>query len=152
MSALELCLYFGSHLLRKRSLCLLLVELILVLHVVREGEFLENNLLVNIKRRKLITKNVLTTKKQRNFVTSCSEIMQQSQDMSTQEHIFKIKIRQRQEQQFERHEDDFNRVDSETRWKCHFLQPPRVLLLNHPGGDRSAGGGQWDWDSSSWNV
>ena len=97
MSASELCLYFGCHLLRKRSLCLLLVELILSLLVSHnneflEGEFLENNLLVNIKRRKLITKNVLTTKKQRNFVTSCSEIMQQSQDMSTQEHILKIKF------------------------------------------------------------
>ena len=47
MSALELCLYFICHLLRKESLSLLLVELILVLFVVRKTEFLEDDLAVN---------------------------------------------------------------------------------------------------------
>ena len=42
MSALELCRYFVCHLLRKESLWL--VELILVLFVVRNCEFLDDDL------------------------------------------------------------------------------------------------------------
>ena len=47
MSALELCLYFACHLLRKESPSLSLVELALVLFVVRQSEFLEDDLGVN---------------------------------------------------------------------------------------------------------
>ena len=47
MSALEVCLYYVCHLLRKESPSLLLVELALALFVVRKGEFLESNLGVN---------------------------------------------------------------------------------------------------------
>ena len=47
MSALELCLCFVCHLLRKESPTLQLEELILVLFVVRQSEFLEDDLGVN---------------------------------------------------------------------------------------------------------
>ena len=47
MSALELCLYFVRNLLRKESLSLSLVELILVLFVMRKSELLEDDLGVN---------------------------------------------------------------------------------------------------------
>ena len=48
MSALELCLYFVCHVLRKESPTLWRMELILVLFVVRKGEeFLDDDLGVN---------------------------------------------------------------------------------------------------------
>ena len=47
MSALELCLHFVCHLLRKGSPTLWPVEMILVLFVVRKGEFLEDGLGMN---------------------------------------------------------------------------------------------------------
>ena len=47
MSALELCLHFVCHLLRQGSPTLQLVEVILVLFVVRNGEFVEDDLGVN---------------------------------------------------------------------------------------------------------
>ena len=47
MSALELCLYYVYHLLGIEIPTQLLVELILVLFVVRMGEFLEEDLGVN---------------------------------------------------------------------------------------------------------
>ena len=47
MSALEFCLYFVCHVLRKESPTLQPVELILVLFVVRKGDFLDDDLGVN---------------------------------------------------------------------------------------------------------
>ena len=44
MSALELCRYFVCHVLRKESPTLQPVELILVLFLVRKGDFLDDDL------------------------------------------------------------------------------------------------------------
>ena len=52
-------------------------------------------------------------------------------------------VRQRPDQQSEGHDNDFNRIDSETGVKYYYLQPPRVfLLLHHLGGNHPTAGGQ----------
>ena len=49
--------------------------------------------------------------------------------------------RQRPAQQFEGHEDDFYRIDSEQNGHIILLQPPRVLL-HHLGDNHPTAGGQ----------
>ena len=79
--------------------------------------------------------NAMTTKKQWKLVTSCTEIVQQQQDMLTQEFHPHDQVRQRPEQQFEGHEKDSYRIDAETERNFFILQSPRVLHLHHLGDD-----------------
>ena len=55
-----------------------------------------------------------TTKKRRRLGTGCTENMQQLQDVVTQRIHPQEQVRQRPDQQFEGHEDDSYRIDSET--------------------------------------
>ena len=83
----------------------------------------------------------MTTRKQRKLVTSCTENMQQHQDMLTQEFILKIKFDKDQNN----NSKDMKRILAELIQKRDgniiLLQLSRVLL-HHPGGDHPTGGGQ----------
>ena len=84
----------------------------------------------------------MTTEKQRKLVTDCTEKIQQQQHMSAQEFILKIKFDEDQND----NSKDMKRIPAELIQEQDgniiLLQLPRVLLLDHPGGDHPTAGGQ----------
>ena len=65
--------------------------------------------------------NAMASRKQRKLVTGCTENMQQQQDLLHARIHPQCSVRQRPEQQFEGHEEDCYRIDSETGWKYFLL-------------------------------
>ena len=80
-------------------------------------------------------------------------MQQQQQQMLTQERIDpQDQVRQRPEQQFEGHEGDFYRVESETGWNYYLLATTTSSCSSSSWWRPSdSWWTAWNWESSLWN-
>ena len=93
--------------------------------------------------------NAMTTKKQRKPVTGRAKNMQQQLDTSTQEFLLELKFDKDKNNNSKDMKMIFIVLIYKQDGNVISLQPPRVLLLHHPGGNHPTAVGQHGIGDSS---